>query len=770
MEKLKIIYIEDNPEDADLARFLLSEELDRPFEIRRVETKEEFFNTAKTFYPDIILCDVTLPAYSGFEALEDAKSAFSDIPFIMVTGTLSEEMAADSIKSGAWDYVIKERLIRLAAAVKGSLVLKAEKDKQATILEKLRESEERFALAMQGSQDGVWDWDTKTNMQYLSGRWNEMLGFGHSEVTMDHDDWLDYIHPEDRADTLKKFKKHLSGKSDHFLAEFRVKMKDNSYKWIMSRGKAIFDKTGKPYRMAGSHTDISERKTTEIKLRTLSMAIHNAPVSVVMTNKSGDIEYVNPKFSAITGYQPEEVLGKNPRVLNSGLQADEFYKELWDTILAGKEWKGVFINKKKSGDLFWESASIASITGSDNEISHFIAIKEDITGRVKSEEELIKAMKKAEESDRLKSSFLANMSHEIRTPMNGIIGFAELITKPDLTNDKKKYYADIIKSSTSRLLRLLTDIIDYSKIDAGQIEIHEIPFNLNLLIDQVISEAKLNIQNTSVSDVEVITCKALTKDSAVFISDEIRLKQILMNLINNALKFTSEGYIEVGYEDPSKDGLILYVKDTGIGISKDKQSLIFERFRQVDETSKRSFEGSGLGLSITKGLVEALGGKLWLESEIDKGTTFYVNIPIKSSELPGREGYITSEEGDFDITDMKILIVEDDPANRQLLEEFLGGLDTDVRFAMEGQEAIGIFKQTPDFDLVLMDMKLPDMSGIQVTQILKKINPQVKVIAQTAYAMSNDREKFIKDGCDGYIEKPYDIVKLFRIIQSVCRP
>jgi PAS domain S-box-containing protein len=770
MEALRIIYIEDNQEDADLAGFLLSEELDRPFEIRRVETREDFLNTAEAFKPEIILSDVNLPEYSGIEALQDAKTSYPDIPFIMVTGTMSEEVAADFIKSGAWDYVIKERLIRLPTAIKNSLLLRAEKEKQKATLEKLRDSEERFALAMQGSQDGLWDWDMKTDQQYFSGRWKEIRGFAPSETILDRKEWLKLIHPVDLVEIMASLEDHFAGKSNYFQAELRMKMKDDSYKWIMSRGMAIFDKTGKPYRMSGSHTDISESKEMEIRLQTLTRAIDNAPVSVVMTNKEGNIEYVNPKFTEITGYQPEEAMGKNPRILQSGKQSKEFYKELWDAILKGEEWNGVFINKKKDGELFYEGASISSIRGSDGEISHFIAIKEDITEKVESEQLLLTALEKAEESDKLKSSFLANMSHEIRTPMNGIMGFADLMTKPDLSDEKKNYYADIIKSSTSRLLRLLTDIIDYSKIDAGQIEIHRSPFNMNLLVDQVVQEAKLNVKNTPLSDVEVITRKALPKDSSIFISDEVRLKQICLNLINNAMKFTPEGSVELGYEYTGKDGVVLYVKDSGIGIPKEKQTIIFERFRQVDETTKRSFEGAGLGLSITRGLVEALGGKIWLESELGKGTTFYVSLPIFTREQQGQKERISSVEDDFNIAGMRILIVEDDPVNRELLKEFFYGMEKDVQFAEDGKEGIGMFKRTPDIDLVLMDMKLPDMGGIEVTQHIKKINPDIKVIAQTAYAMSNDREKFTKEGCDGYIEKPYDINKLFKTIQSVCNP
>jgi PAS domain S-box-containing protein len=538
----------------------------------------------------------------------------------------------------------------------------------------------------------------------------------------------------------------------------------------MSRGMAVFDEAGKPYRMAGSHTDISERKGTEIKLKTLTRAIHNAPVSVVMTNKEGDIEYVNPKFSQVTGFLPEEAMGKNPNFLKSGKQTEEFYSDLWTTILKGEEWNGVFINKKKSGELFFEGASISSIKEESGEITHFIAIKEDITERVESEQLLIKAINKAEESDQLKSSFLANMSHEIRTPMNGIMGFADLMTKPEISDDKKKYYADIIKSSTTRLLRLLTDIIDYSKIDAGQVEIHEIPFNMNLLIDQVIQEAKLNTKDTLSSDLKVLSKKALHNDSAMFLSDEVRLKQVLLNLINNAMKFTPEGSVEIGYEYTNNEGVVLSVKDTGLGIPKEKQTIIFERFRQVDETTKRSYEGAGLGLSITRGLVEALGGKIWLESELGKGTTFFVSLPIFSMQQPDQEVTISAEEDNPDIAGMRILIVEDDPVNQRLLEEFFEGMEKDVQFAGNGQEGIEMFKMDPDIDLVLMDMKLPDMHGLEVTRQIKKINPQIKVIAQTAYAMSNDREKFTKEGCDGYIEKPYDMPGLFDIIRSVCKP
>lgn len=770
METLRIIYIEDNQDDADLARFLLAEELDRPFEIKRVETKEDFLNTAEAFTPEIILSDVNLPGYSGHEALQDAIAIFPDVPFIMVTGTMSEELAADFIKSGAWDYVMKERLIRLATAVKSSLELKAEKEKQRATLAKLQESEERFALAMAGSQDGLWDWDLKTGQQYFSGRWNEMRGYSRAETVLDRKEWEALIHPEDRLEVLTGLKDHFEGRSEHFQAEFRVKIKDNSYKWVMSRGMAVFDEAGKPYRMAGSHTDISERKETEIRLKTLTRAIHNAPVSVVMTNRAGDIEYVNPKFTQVTGFLPEEVMGENPSLLQSGKQSEEFYADLWTTILKGEEWNGVFINKKKNGELFFEGASISSIREENGDISHFIAIKEDITERVESEQLLIKAMEKAEESDQLKSSFLANMSHEIRTPMNGIMGFADLMTKPDISNEKKKYYADIIKSSTTRLLRLLTDIIDYSKIDAGQIEIHEIPFNMNVLIDQVIQEAKLNAKDTPISKLEVVSRKALLKDSAMFVSDEVRLKQVLLNLINNAMKFTPEGSVEIGYEYANKDGVVLYVKDTGLGIPKEKQTIIFERFRQVDETTKRSYEGAGLGLSITRGLVQALGGKIWLESELDKGTTFFVSLPITSMQLPGQEPTINLGEDNIDIAGMRILIVEDDPVNQRLLEEFFDGMERDVQFAENGQEGIEMFKMAPDIDLVLMDMKLPDMHGIEVTRQIKKINPKIKVIAQTAYAMSNDREIFTKDGCDGYIEKPYDILGLFKTIRSVCKP
>ena len=328
MDKLRIIFIEDNQEDADLAGFLLSEELDRPFEIRRVETREDFLNTAEAFKPEIILSDVNLPRYSGIEALQDAMTSYPDIPFIIVTGTMSEELAADFIKSGAWDYVIKERLIRLATAVKNSLILKAEKDKQRATLTKLQESEERFALAMQGSQDGLWDWDMKTDQQYFSGRWNEMRGYAPSETILDRKEWLKLIHPEDLAEVSASLEDHFAGKSNYFQAEFRIKVKGDSYKWFMSRGMAVYDKSGKPYRMSGSHTDISERKETEIRLKTLIRAIDNAPVSVVMTNAKGDIEYVNPKFSEITGYQSEEVMGKNPRILQSGKHSKKFYREL----------------------------------------------------------------------------------------------------------------------------------------------------------------------------------------------------------------------------------------------------------------------------------------------------------------------------------------------------------------------------------------------------------------------------------------------------------
>ncbi|MDZ7633132.1 MAG: ATP-binding protein [Bacteroidales bacterium] len=360
------------------------------------------------------------------------------------------------------------------------------------------------------------------------------------------------------------------------------------------------------------------------KATKLSRAVEQSSVSVMITNREGLIEYVNPFFTKLTGYSFEEVKGKNPNILKSGHHSSAFYKEFWDTILSGNDWEGEILNKKKNGEFYWANAIISPIVNSDGLITNFISIKENITERKKMVEDLVSAKEKAEESDRLKSAFLANMSHEIRTPMNSILGFTELLLKPDLSSEKRESFIKIVHQSGQRMLSTVNDIVEISKIEAGMIKVIEKETDINECVEELILFFQPEAEKKGLK----LSLEMLLPPNKKHIStDQNKFNSILTNLIKNAIKFTDTGTIKVGCSQKGME-VEFYVKDTGIGIPKDSQKAIFDRFEQADITDKMALQGSGLGLAIAKSYVEMLGGKIWVESEVGKGSEFKFTLPI----------------------------------------------------------------------------------------------------------------------------------------------
>ncbi|MBN1159401.1 MAG: response regulator [Bacteroidales bacterium] len=376
------------------------------------------------------------------------------------------------------------------------------------------------------------------------------------------------------------------------------------------------------------------------------------------------------------------------------------------------------------------------------------------------ERELIRSRQKAEEADRLKTAFLTNMSHEIRTPMNAIIGFSELLSNPEITQEEISSYTRIIKSRCNHLLQIVNDILDISKIEANQIELKEIHVNLNHLFDdlymyyaqKVIDEKKFRI-NLNVE-------KPQENAGNVIMVDELRLRQIIGNLLDNAVKFTREGKIEFGYRF-IEDRVLIYVSDTGIGIAEEKHGNIFERFSQIDTSLVRQFGGNGLGLAICKAFVELMGGKIWLESKVGEGSTFLFTLPRKNGQQDQPEEEKPQEIRNFNWKGKKILLVEDDRSSARFMHELLKLTHVEMAFAYTASEALEIFTGDQHFHLVLMDIQLPDRNGLDLARLFKGYNRTVPIIAQTAYAMEGDNIKCIQAGCDDYISKPLNISDLF---------
>lgn len=637
-----------------------------------------------------------------------------------------------------------------------------------------------------------------------------------------------------------------------------------------------------------------ERKKIEDQTIKLSKAIEQSPSSIVITDIEGNIEYVNPKFTEITGYTYEEAIGKSPRILKSGKHSKKFYEQLWNTILSGKDWHGEFLNKKKSGELYWEDALISPITNDKNEITHFVAIKEDITEKklmlekvIESEsrfrsiwessldgmrlldenglivdvndaycnlvqmnadklkgqllnivyeikdssqeaiqkyknrfinrtvqkkfevetnlwngkkiwlelsnsfiefpgkktlllsifrdvtdkkqmiDDLIEARNKAEEMNRVKSFFFANMSHELRTPLVGILGFSEIL-KGELSNQPDlARIADLIYSSGQRLHETLNLILNVSKLEAGKLEVRIANVDIIPLIKTSYDlfspfAKKKNLEYRFSTIKEKIICRV---DPALF-------QNIINNLVNNAIKFTEHGSVFINVKIQNENALI-QVGDTGVGISDDHQAIIWEEFRQSSEGISRSFEGTGLGLTIVKKYTELLGGKISLVSKVNKGSVFTVEFPIidEKSELVRNDAEFAVSSvntKNYENENYKILYVDDDEYSIDVVGIMLRDLYS-LDFAKNADEAIKKVK-TEKYDAILMDINLrTGLDGVQLTKLIRKMSEykDVPIIALTAYAMEKEKQEFLSNGLSHYLSKPFRKKDLIELLNSI---
>ena len=496
---------------------------------------------------------------------------------------------------------------------------------------------------------------------------------------------------------------------------------------------------------------LKARRKAENELRKLSRAVEQSPNSVVITDTDGIVEYANSTTFNLTGYTSAELIGQNPRVFSSGETSQAEYQQLWETIKSGKEWIGEFHNKKKNGELYWEAATISPILDESGAITHFLAIKKDITEGKKLNSELLAAKVKAEESDRLKTAFLHNISHEIRTPMNAIVGFSGLLNDADLLPEKQKEYIEIIAQSSDQLLSIINDIVCIATIEAGQEKLSEVPVNLNAM-QRILYEKFLPKARSQNIIFDVNTC--FHENEYMILADEAKLVQILLNLIGNAFKFTLSGHIHVGCNLKNNE-LEFFVEDTGIGIPSEMHDEIFMRFRQVESTTARQFGGSGLGLSISKAYVELLGGKMWLTSELGKGSVFYFTLPFK--KVNNSEEPAIKQSKQFEISSKSpktLLIAEDEDSNYLLLEILLSGLNIQLIRAINGVEAVDSCKND-HIDMVLMDIKMPVMDGYEATMQIRDFMPDLPIIAQTAYTTDADKNRALACGCSDFISKPF---------------
>lgn len=682
----------------------------------------------------------------------------------------------------------------------------------------LHEREEQFRALLQSSSDAISIIDRQGKIIFESSERNKISDFDLQELL--HKPFFDIVHPDDADQVREVFKEALAHPGKQIKKEYRSLHKNKRWIYVESIFSNQFNNPAIKGIIVNSR-DVSDRKMAELKERVyhdnliflsnsalellglsskdeiyryipakLANFLESAVV-IVTSYREEDRSIVIESFSGLDPYteQVEELIG-HP-LLGLSFPADNvpFTAEnagmvvtLKDELFEGKvgEFLPDLIGKVSELIHFHKAYYLA--LAKDNKQLGYIAIftlnksiikfKHIIETFVRQvsvalhrshlEYELVKAKDKAEESDKLKTAFLANMSHEIRTPMNGILGFAEMLNDNTLSYANRKKYLNIINSNGKMLINLIDDIIDFAKIESGQANLVLDEFSLNNLLSQVQSTFLTRSLKKEKSKVRILVRKTFTDEKSFIRTDPIKLRQILTNLVGNAIKFTHKGYIEFGYDLERHNYLRFYVKDTGIGIPAEKLQIIFERFIQADNSPSRKYGGSGLGLAISKGLVELLGGKMWAESEPEKGSTFSFTIPYvpvtrkMEDRHEGKSARATvSWEGKL------FLIAEDDKFSYKFLEGFLKQTKAHVIRAADGREAVEICRSNNNIDLVLMDIQMPEMNGLTATEEIKKFNRQIPIIAQTANAINEEKLRCFEAGCDDFITKPVNITELF---------
>lgn len=663
-------------------------------------------------------------------------------------------------------------------------------------LAQTRAAEERYELAARGSNDGLWDWDLRTNQVYFSSRWKTMLGCDDAAIGTSPDEWFSRVHPDDRVRVEAQLAIHLDGLTPHFESEHRMRDANGRYRWMLSRGQAVYDRAGQATRLAGSQSDITSRKQVEAALvqerQHLRQVIETAPVAIAMFDT--ELRYIAHSAKWLTDNQ-----------LPNGSLVGQFHYSVFPDL--PERWKLDHQRALAGETLMCDEEPYQRPDGSTGytrwALTPWYTAQGVVGGIVLTTDivdVLVQAREAAMEMVRAKSEFLATMSHEIRTPMNGVIGMSELLLHTSLT-DEQRDYAGVIHDSSHALLRILNDILDFSKMEAGKFALYEVDFDPRELVASVVEATR---ERARAQQLELVTSVAVEVPALVH-GDIDRLRQVLLNLVGNAVKFTTQGkvevYVTVAAETDAHVTLHFAVSDTGIGLSPAAQAILFQPFIQADSSTTRKYGGTGLGLAISKRLVELMGGTIGVESVEGIGSTFWFTVvlqpaiapaalepaelatrrvvgdgalqantpPVSQLETPrGTEIGAASRTEDGVEPVRQILVAEDSPVNQKLAQLQLKALGYRAVGVANGREAVAAVARG-QYAAVLMDCQMPELDGFAATVAIRAAEaesgvPRVPIIAMTANAMQGDRELCLRAGMDDYLTKPVTATGLQEIL------
>ena len=814
-----LLIIEDDQVDQmAFERFASTDEFN--FSYKLVNSISDAKNILKTEKFDAIVSDYFLGDGNAFEILE----LKIDIPIVVTTGTGSEEIAVQALKMGAYDYLIKDvdgfYLKMLPITVKNALHrFQSEKElkeyhnnlealiEQKTIelkkeIEIRKETTEdllKMHMIFKNSNEVTFMTDTEGVITFVNPKFTELYGYKPEEI-------IGKVTPRILKSNVinninyESFWQKLKNKNSISNFSYINKRKDNTLVHVEGSFEPILNSSNTLIGFLAIQRDISER----IKSQKIQSVLYNISNAVNTTkNLKQLIRLIKNELHVIidtTNFYIALYDEINKRIT---LPFFEDEKDFFTEIPSENSISEYIIKSKKP--LFVSGEELVSLGKQNNFnvpgtipkqwLAVPIKVGTDITGVMvlqsykssnafseddknllifvsdqiglsiqnkKIEEDLTLALEKAMESDKLKTAFLHNISHEIRTPMNGILGFTSLLKNPQLSDEKQQSFIDIITKSGERMLNTLNDLMDMSKLETGQTKLNLTKTNINNELEILYSFFKPEATGKNL----LLNLSLPKGESFSYITDREKLYAILSNLIKNALKFTSTGGVEFGYIIKGQN-LEFYVMDTGIGIPKDRQLAIFERFIQADIDDEHVFEGSGLGLSISKSYVQMLGGEIWVESIEKQGAQFFFTIPINitSKNLLNNEAK-KEEPNTTNSNKISVLIVEDEEIASIYLSIIMEDYCTTIYRSKNGEEALQIFKENPGIDLILMDIKMPKMNGYETALNIRELNKDIIIIAQTAFSFPGDKEKALRYGCTDYISKPIQANHLISMVKK----
>jgi PAS domain S-box-containing protein len=717
-----------------------------------------------------------------------------------------------------WIEIYKSPIFNEKGAVIGLTGISREITDRKRLEEAIKKNEEHFRALLQYSSDAITILDINGDIIFESSLRNRILNFSIEELV--GKPFREIIHPEDIWIYEEALSNSIANPGVQIKKEYRSLHKNKRWIYVES----IFTNHINNPSISGivvNTRDVSDRKMAELKERAYHsnlIFLSNSALELLSLSDKEDIyKYIGNTLSKflensvviVSAYHEqsdsfvlknigaddklsnlaETIIGRSPiglrfkrntqnaQIENAGtistiLNIPEFVSSHEDpshkiqSLLEGFKVNKIYTITLARHNKLLGNISIVMLNKTIIKFKHIIETFAHQVAvalhRSQLEFELVSAKMKAEESDRLKTAFLANMSHEIRTPMNGILGFAEMLNDVQLSAEERKKYLDIINNNGKILINLIDDIIDFAKIEAGQVKIMYHDFSLNALLSQIYNSLLTDRLKREKSEVKLRLKKEFDDENSFINCDPNRLRQIITNLLGNAIKFTNSGHIEFGYSLTDSKELKFYVTDTGIGIAPDKLDQIFDRFIQADNSRSRKYSGSGLGLAISKGFVELLGGRMWAESEVTKGASFYFTIPYKLAKTRLKErNQKRKPKSEYNWSGKKFLIAEDDFFSFKFLEGFLKQTKAEILHADDGKKAVNMCVEDDSIDIILMDVQMPEMNGMDATRNIKKIRKSLPIIAQTANAIAEEKQKCFEAGFDDFVTKPINITELF---------